>query len=74
MNDAHDPGHGSSPAAWTAIIIMLLAISNGAVFFWLDQPAIVIASAVGVALGPVVGAIMARAGYGVGGAKVKASH
>ena len=74
MNDAHDPGHGSSPAAWTAITIMLLAITNGAVFFWLDQPAVVIGSVAGIALGPIVGALMARAGYGVNGAKTKASH
>lgn len=74
MNDAHDPGHGSSPAAWTAITIMLLAITIGAVFFWLDQPAFVIGSVAGIALGPIVGSLMARAGYGVNGPKTKASH
>lgn len=74
MNDAHDPGHGSSPAAWTAVIIMLIAVTAGTVFFWLDLPVFVIASAVLLALGPVAGAVVSRAGYGVGGAKTSARH
>lgn len=64
-----DPGHGHSPAAWTAVIIMLVAFTAGTVFFFLDLPALVWASAALLVVGLVVGWILARAGYGVGGAK-----
>ena len=74
MNDAHDPGHGSSPAAWTGMIIMLVGVIAGTLFFWLDQPTLVWASAALLVVGPIVGAVMAKAGYGVGGSKIKASH
>lgn len=74
MNDAHDPGHGSSPAAWTGMTIMLIGVAAGTLFFWLDQPLLVWVSASLLVVGPLVGTIMAKAGYGVGGSKIKASH
>lgn len=70
MSDIGDPGHGHSPAAWTAVVIMLVAIALGTLFFYLDIPWLVWASAVLVVVGLIVGWIMARAGYGAGGAKV----
>ncbi len=74
MNDAHDPGHGSSPAAWTGTTIMLVGVAIGTLFFWLDQPTLVWASASLLVIGPIVGTIMAKSGYGVGGSKTKAPH
>jgi len=74
MSDPNDPGHGSSPAAWTGVTIMIIAVSAGTLFFWLDMPALVWASAGLLAVGPIVGSLMAKAGYGVGGSKTKASH
>ncbi|WP_448004786.1 DUF6704 family protein [Agromyces bauzanensis] len=65
-----DPGHGHSPAAWTAVTIMLIAITVGTVAFFLDVQWLVWASAVVLVIGLVVGWVLARAGYGVGGAKV----
>lgn len=64
-------GHGNSPAAWTAVLVMLLgaALSSfafiiaGELLFW-----------AGIALmfaGLLVGWIMKRAGYGVDGHKLK---
>ncbi|PDQ34752.1 MAG: hypothetical protein B5766_09835 [Candidatus Lumbricidophila eiseniae] len=70
--DITDPGHGHSPAAWTAVTIMLTAITIGMVAFVLDQPVIVWASVGLLVVGLLVGAIMKKAGYGVGGAKVTA--
>ncbi|AGW41312.1 membrane protein [Leifsonia xyli subsp. cynodontis DSM 46306] len=64
-----EPGHGHSPAAWTAVVIMLVAFAIGAVAFFFDLPAIVWASAGLAVVGLLVGWIMKRAGYGVGGAK-----
>ena len=36
-NHPSDPGHGDSPAAWTAIIVMLLGFALGTVAFFLHQ-------------------------------------
>lgn len=66
-HDDNDPGHGNSPAAWTAVIIMLIAFAIGTVAFWLDQPIVVVASAGLLIVGLIVGGIMSKAGYGVGG-------
>jgi hypothetical protein len=74
MNDANDPGHGSSPAAWTTVIIMIIGVSAGTLFFWLDMPEFVWASASLLVVGPIVGTLMAKAGYGVDGASTKASR
>ncbi|MGB4138048.1 MAG: DUF6704 family protein [Microbacterium sp.] len=68
-NSIADPGHGHSPAAWTAVVIMLLGFGLGTLFFCLDMPALVWASVVIVVIGPIVGWAMAKAGYGVNGPK-----
>ncbi|CAB4627268.1 MAG: hypothetical protein F2613_00080 [Actinobacteria bacterium] len=66
-----EPGHGDSVAAWTTVIIIIVAFALGTLFFWLDIAALVWASA-GLALaGVVVGFFLKRAGYGVGGSKSK---
>jgi hypothetical protein len=68
-DDLSDPGHGHSPAAWTAVIIMLIAFTTGTVGFWLDSPVIVWGSVGLLVVGALVGWIMAKAGYGVGGSR-----
>ena len=64
-----DPGEGHSPAAWTAVVIMLVAFAAGTLFFVLDIPLGVYASVVLLVIGPIVGGIMSKAGYGVNGPK-----
>lgn len=71
-NPIGDPGHGHSPAAWVAVLIMLLAVALGTLFFVLDMPVLVWASAALLVIGLLVGWGMARAGYGVGGEKTTA--
>jgi len=66
-HDDSDPGHGNSPAAWTAVIIMLVAFAIGTLAFWFDLPAIVWASAGLLVIGAVTGLVLKRLGYGVGG-------
>jgi hypothetical protein len=61
------PGHGNSPAAWTAVIIMLIAFAIGTFAFWFDVPWLVWASAGLFVLGALVGLILKLAGFGVGG-------
>lgn len=67
--ESADPGHGHSPAAWTAVVIMLVAFVIGTFAFWFDQPWIVVGSGVLLVIGLIVGCAMARAGYGVNGPK-----
>jgi len=69
VSDTHDPGHGNSPAAWIAVTIMLVAFTAGTVFFWLDMPALVWASASLLVLGLIVGVVLSKLGYGVKGPK-----
>ncbi|MDE0545567.1 DUF6704 family protein [Microbacterium sp. C7(2022)] len=68
-NPIGDPGHGHSPAAWTAVVIMLIAVALGTLFYWFDMPVLVWASLGLLFVGLLVGWIMAKAGYGVGGHK-----
>jgi hypothetical protein len=65
-----DPGHGHSPAAWTSVTIMLIAVTIGTVAFFLDVQWLVWVSAVILFIGLILGWVLARVGYGVGGDKV----
>lgn len=71
MSDVHDndPGHGSSPAAWVAVTIMLVAFTAGTLAFWFDLPFFVWASAGLLVLGAIIGVVLSRLGYGVKGPK-----
>ena len=70
MSTQHgDPGHGDSPAAWTAVIVMLIGIAAGAVFFFLHNATMVWVCAGVVLLGLLLGFILSKAGYGVNGPK-----
>lgn len=68
-NPIGDPGHGHSPAAWTAVIIMLVGVAIGTFFFFLDMPVVVWISAGIVLIGALVGWGMSKAGYGANGPK-----
>jgi hypothetical protein len=69
MNPASDPGHGHSPAAWTAVVIMLTSLSVGTVAFFLAQWWIVVVMAALTLVGWGVGFLMAALGWGVNGPK-----
>ncbi|KAF2411903.1 hypothetical protein B1729_17960 [Microbacterium sp. B35-04] len=73
-NNIGDPGHGHSPAAWTAVVIMLVAVALGTLFYFLDLPALVWASAALLVVGAIVGWVMSRVGYGVNGSKYAAKE
>jgi membrane protein YdbS with pleckstrin-like domain len=62
-----DPGHGSSPAAWTAVVIMLVAFTAGTLAFWFDVAWLVWASAALLVVGGIVGLVLSKLGYGVKG-------
>lgn len=69
MSNIGDPGHGHSPAAWTAVVIMLVAFALGTLFYWLDMPVLVWASVGLLLVGAIVGWAMSKAGYGAYGDK-----
>jgi uncharacterized membrane protein len=70
----NDPGHGDSVASWTAVIVIIFAVTVGTFAFWFDLAALVWASAAVAALGVPIGIFLKRAGYGVGGSKSKKTH
>jgi len=62
-----DLGHGNSPAAWTAVIIMLVAFTIGTLAFFFAIEWVVWASVGLLLVGLLVGLVMKKMGYGVGG-------
>lgn len=70
MSEVNDPGHGNTPAAWTAVIIILVAFTIGTFAFWFDVAWLVWASAALAVVGLIVGGLMRRSGYGKDGSKL----
>lgn len=68
--DHSEAGHGNSPAAWTAVIIMLVAFTIGTIAFFFSIAPVVWASAGLVVIGLIVGQVLARLGYGVDGTRL----
>jgi hypothetical protein len=68
-NHSEQPGHGSSPAAWIAVTIMLIGVFVGTLFLFLDVLPLVYLGAVLVLVGLIVGWLLAKAGFGVNGSK-----
>ena len=74
-------GHGNSPAAWTCVLIMLLGAAVASFAFVLastegnhDLGTVLFWAGVAVMfVGLLVGFVMRKIGYGVGGSKLK-SH
>jgi hypothetical protein len=67
--ESHEPGHGHSAAAWTAVIIMLVGFTAGTIVFFLNLPWAVLVSGGIVLMGLLVGVVMSKMGYGVNGSK-----
>jgi membrane glycosyltransferase len=67
MSDENEPGHGHSPAAWVAVVVMLIGITAGTFAFWFDEAILVWISAGVVVLGLLLGVLLAKLGYGVKG-------
>lgn len=62
-------GHGSSPAAWTSVIVMLIGLSIGTLFLFLGNIPLVWVGAGILVLGMILGLVLKAAGYGVNGPK-----
>jgi hypothetical protein len=68
-----DLGHGNSPAAWTCVIVMLIGALIASIAFVIASTPIFIGGIGVMVLGLILGWIMRKAGYGVGGSKLKNS-
>lgn len=73
MSSTEEPGHGNSIAAWATVIVIMVAVALGTLFFFLDNPPLVWASAGLAVLGLFAGLVLRQMGYGVGGKHTK-SH
>lgn len=73
-NISDDPGHGSSPAAWTAVVIMLIGVAIATAFLFLDVMPLVWLGAVLIPVGLIVGGVLKAVGLGVGGHRAGGSH
>lgn len=63
MSAEHD-NHGSTPAAWTAVTIIMIAFVVGGVGILISQPWVFWAGVVLVVVGIVVGKVMQMMGMG----------
>ncbi len=74
--DIADPGHGHSPAAWTAVIIMTFAFLLGTIAFWIVSTWLFWVSAAVLVVGALSGWVLAKAGWGISGPRYvpKSSH
>jgi hypothetical protein len=66
-NTVEEGGHGSSPAAWTAVVIMLIGFAIATAALFLDVIPLVWVGAAIVPIGLIVGIVMKAIGLGVGG-------
>ena len=74
IDHSQDLGHGNSPAAWTCVIVMLIGALIASIAFVIANTPIFWAGIAVMVLGLLAGFIMRKAGYGVGGSKIKNSH
>lgn len=74
--DIGDPGHGNSPAAWVAVIIMLVAFLIGTLAFWFVSSWMIWVAGILLVIGALSGWVLAKLGYGVDGRRYqpKSSH
>lgn len=68
-NISDEPGHGDSPAAWTAVVIMLVGVTIGTIALFFNVIPAVFLGAAFIPVGLIVGGVMKRAGFGVGGTR-----
>lgn len=73
VDHSEPTGHGNSPAAWTTVLVMLVGALILSIAFVIANTTIFIAGGVVMAIGLIIGFAMRKAGYGVGGSKLKNS-
>ncbi len=64
MSDHDDLGEGHSIAAWTSVIVMLVAFAGGTIAFWFAVPWLVWSFAGLVVVGAILWPLLSKLGYG----------
>ena len=64
MSNEMDPGHGHSVAAWTSVIVMLVAFTVGTAAYWFAMEWLVWASVGLLVVGALLWPILAKVGFG----------
>ncbi len=64
MSEMNEPGHGHSVAAWTSVIVMLVAFTVGTLAYWFAVEWLVWASVGLLVVGAVLWPILTKAGFG----------
>lgn len=74
--DISDPGHGHSPAAWVAVILMTIGFLFGGFGFWFVSTWMNVVGVALVVIGPILGWILAKLGWGIAGPRYvpKSTH
>ncbi|OMH24468.1 hypothetical protein BKD30_08380 [Tersicoccus phoenicis] len=67
-------GHGNSPAAWTCVGVMAFGVIVGCLAFVFANVPFFVVGVVIIVIGLIAGWLLRRAGYGVGGDKIKSNH
>ena len=65
QNEKSEPGHGDSIAAWTAVVIIILASAGATLGVWFGQTFWVLVSFGMMIVGAVAGFVLSKLGYGV---------
>ncbi|GAA1339381.1 HGxxPAAW family protein [Arthrobacter roseus] len=64
-------GHGNSPAAWSCVLVMILGAAIASIGYIMASHPVFWSGVAVMFVGLLVGYIMKKAGYGVGGHKLK---
>lgn len=64
MSEAHHDNHGSTPAAWTAVTIIMVAFLIGGVAVWIANQWLFWVSVALCLVGVVIGKVMQMMGLG----------
>ncbi|MGA1837078.1 HGxxPAAW family protein [Herbiconiux sp. 11R-BC] len=70
-SEIEELGEGHSPAAWTLVVVSLLGIALGTVAFFLEIAWLVWVGVAITLIGFLLGWVLGKAGYGVGGSRVQ---
>ncbi|MHA7221189.1 HGxxPAAW family protein [Arthrobacter sp. RHLT1-20] len=73
VDHSEPSGHGNSPAAWTTVLVMLVGALIMSIAYVIANTPVFIAGGAVMVIGLLVGFAMRKAGYGVGGSKLKNS-
>lgn len=64
MSNENEPGHGHSVAAWTSVIVMLVAVTGGTIAFWFAIVWLVWAFVGLLVVGALLWVVLSRFGFG----------